>query len=336
MAHLIGKTDTAMFADEPAWHGLGKVVLGAPTPDEALVLAGLNWEVGQDRLTRNRDRLLCDSHVENFRTDNGQALGVVGIGYKPVQNRELAEMTYVVSAAGEKLEVESAFSMCDCRRVVFTVRADTFLAGKDDEIKMFLCVANGHDGSLALCAYFTSTRVVCNNTFTASRAAAKRSEGYITFRHEGDMEAKIKDAKRAVEAYANTRREYGEQVQALVNRKMTKPEMDDFVTDAIILLEKSIPTKEDAQEDNRAATKREKCVTAYNTIAKNFEEEVSLLKSDRNAWLAFNAATKWMQHQRPTRGKNDNARREAKAFSDMFGAIETAKGDLWKKALALV
>jgi phage/plasmid-like protein (TIGR03299 family) len=336
MAHKIMALDGAVFAEKPAWHGLGLVVKDAPTPEEALVLAKLNWEVGQDQLFQARDGALVTDHVQNYRMDTGLPLGVVGKGYQPVQNRELAEMAYVVKGQSDRLEVESAFSMNNCRRVVFTIRADEFLAQNDDVVKMYLCLANGHDGSLALVWYFTSERVVCNNTFQASRAAASRTDGYGTFRHEGDMEVKIKEAKRAVEAYATLRRQYGDKVQALASYKMTKEEMDSLITDAIIFANGPIPTKDEAAKDTRKKTKREKAMTAYLQIGENFNEEREMLKSSPNAWLAFNACTKWLQHQRPQRGKDDEARQNAKAFSDMFGIMETTKGKIWDRALQLV
>ncbi len=335
MAHKIKRFDGAMFAEKPAWHGIGKVVEEAPTPEEALVLAGLDWEVGQDKLFRARDGSIVEDSVENYRVDNGLPLGVVGVGFQNVQNRTLSEMAYVIKREGKDLQVESAFSMNNCRRVVFTIRADTFEAQKNDLMKMYLCLANGHDGSLALVWYFTSDRVVCNNTFTASRAAAKRTDGYGSFRHEGDMAVKIESAHVAIEAYAKVQRAYGDKIKALVDRKMTKDEMDSFITDALMLSDGTLPTREDAAKDKRKRTKREKMSRAYLQICSNINEERDLLKCSASAWMGFNGYTKWLQHQRPTRGKDDAARQTAKAYSDMFGQMETIKGKAWDRACAL-
>lgn len=336
MAHKILSKDGAMFAEKPAWHGLGKVVEEAPTPEEALKLADLDWEVGQDKLFRNRDGSFVKDSVENYRMSDGLPLGVVGVGFKPVQNRTLAEMAYVIKREGHDLQVESAFSMNNCRRVVFTIRAGEFLAQKNDLMKMYLCLANGHDGSLALVWYFTSERVVCHNTFTASRAAAKRTDGYGSFRHEGEMDDKIKEAKRAVEAYAHVQKVYGEKITALVNRTMTKDEMNAFIIDALMLSDGELPTKEDAAKSKRKKTKREKMSQAYLQICANFNEERDLLECSPNAWIGYNAYTKWLQHQRPVRGADDAARQSAKAFSDMFGTMEDIKGKAWNRVLQLV
>jgi phage/plasmid-like protein (TIGR03299 family) len=337
MGHEIGRRDTAMFSQKAAWHGLGVVIEEAPTPEEALAISGLNWEVGQDPIYRKRDGSLVKTHVENYRKDNGYPLGVVGAGYSVVQNEDLFRIAYGIADAGTDLRVESAFSMKDNRRVIVTIRADTFAPTPNDEVNMYLVTANGHDGSLVLINYFSSTRVVCNNTFQASLAAAKHSEGFIALRHEGDMESKIKQAQESLRAYTKTYARYREQVDSLVSRKMSKDEMDEFITDAIILMDGPIPKSEDAKTNKRAATKREKATESYRTIVHNFDAEAQFLKGDRNAWLAFNACTKWMQHQRDGRQSRDEQKRiDNRVFSDQFGQIAKAKGQLWKNALSLV
>jgi len=336
MGHKIGSMDTGMAAEKNGWHDLFKVLNRAPTPEIALIESGLNWRVAQDQLFRSRDGSLCSTHVENFREHDGLSLGVVGRGYKPVQNDELFNMVYGVLGERKELEVETAFSMCNCRRIVVTVRADAFLPQKDDPVKMYLCFANGHDMSLSLCGYFTSTRVVCNNTFRASQAAAKKSEGFVSLKHEGDMGAKMEEAEHILAAYAATYRDYQLKVSALVNRKMTRDEVNDLVTEAIVLMERDIPTEADACKSSRAHTKRLKCVKAYKVIIDNFDREAAQIKADRNAWMIFNACTKWFQHDRPMRGKDEEKKVSDRLFSDNFGQIAGAKSKLWESALALV
>ena len=47
MAHEITSTDGLVLHKEEAWHGLGTIVEDAPTPQEALQIAGLDWTVKQ-------------------------------------------------------------------------------------------------------------------------------------------------------------------------------------------------------------------------------------------------------------------------------------------------
>ena len=72
MAHEIMEHDDLVLVNQSAWHGLGTVVLSAPTPTEALKMAHLDWEVLQDPIIRrrglNRQRLLsaCTASEEQF------------------------------------------------------------------------------------------------------------------------------------------------------------------------------------------------------------------------------------------------------------------------------
>jgi len=43
LAHEITETDNLVLAGKPAWHGLGVVTENAPTPMDAIRLAGLDW-----------------------------------------------------------------------------------------------------------------------------------------------------------------------------------------------------------------------------------------------------------------------------------------------------
>jgi len=42
---MVAALETGMFVDEPAWHGLGKVVEGEKTIEESIVESGLDWNV---------------------------------------------------------------------------------------------------------------------------------------------------------------------------------------------------------------------------------------------------------------------------------------------------
>ena len=105
MSHEITENDNVVLHKNSAWHGLGKVVADAPTPHEALVAAGMDWEVDQYDLSATLaiepptgtfgpagiKRVAVPSHIANVRRDTGEVLGIVGQGWTPIQNREMAD-----------------------------------------------------------------------------------------------------------------------------------------------------------------------------------------------------------------------------------------------------
>ena len=75
---------------EPAWHGLGTVVQEAVTAEEAIQLAGLDFDVIKQPVlyeVNGEVREVPHNHAI-VRSDNSDVLGVVGDVYTPLQNRE--------------------------------------------------------------------------------------------------------------------------------------------------------------------------------------------------------------------------------------------------------
>src|ERR1035437_8368759 len=115
MAHEIDTTtgQAAVFVvGEPPWHGLGANIQEAPTSQQAIMLAHLDWSVEPwpVRATDPNQTLpavLCKQHRATVRTDTRAVLGVVGDGYTPFQNAQAFE--FMDELVGEKLAMfESA------------------------------------------------------------------------------------------------------------------------------------------------------------------------------------------------------------------------------------
>lgn len=343
MAHMIMETDHLMLANTAAWHGIGTVVADAVEPEEALKLAKLDWEVGQDKVLRFRNGSIIESHVENYRMDNLRPLGVVGAGYSVVQNRRVAQFAYSLAKAGDITKVETAGSMDNGRRVWFLIRANSFnVATPKDEVGTYIALGNSHDGSMKFLYWFTSTRIVCNNTFNLSLGLAKTVH---SFRHEGDVELKLEDAARTLDLYNETQREYAEACNAMAKVTLTKDQVNDFVMDAITITDGDIVTREivaaaTKQMREKLMKKRDKQVGIYKAVMGVLGRESETLRALPNLWTTFNAVTNWQQHSRPVRAKDDAARTENRVFNNQFGttpqSANMAGANVFRRALALV
>ncbi len=333
MAHELTETDGLVLAGAGAWHGLGTIVRDAPTPMEALDLAKLNWLVKQDPLLRQRTGGVCKKVVENYRSDNGHALGVVGSGFKPVQNIELAEFATELAQEGDVTRIETAGSIKGGRRVWFCIRAASFAPTPKDKMATFLMIANGHDGSLAASFYRTSIRVVCSNTLKMSLGNAEGT--MVRFRHEGDIQKKLEIARKSLAIYDKSVNLYAKQVQALSDAKMSKDEVLRWVAEALTITEGELVSKDQAT-NKRAIAKRDRQVEAIQDIWAGLNREAQQLDVGFSPWLAFNAVTRWQQHLRKVRGKDEAAKIENRRYTDLFGPINKAKGKTWDAALALV
>ena len=83
--------------NEKAWHGLGQIVDQYPTSKEAIVYAGLDYQVEKANLSagiitnielQENTIVPVTGYFATMRTDNNAVLGVVGKDYQIVQNRD--------------------------------------------------------------------------------------------------------------------------------------------------------------------------------------------------------------------------------------------------------
>lgn len=337
MAHEITSTDGLVLTGQRAWHGLGRVVESAPTPREALELAGLGWSVvesagvsGPVELGGEMVRLATDTHKLLVRSDSREVLGVVEDGYKPVQNAELAEFAAALADEGDVCRVESAGSIRGGKRVWFLVRGESFSVGSwgKDEVHRYLLIANGHDGSLAVTCQPTSIRVVCSNTLHMSLGRGKATA--VRFKHEGDVASKLDEARRALKLFHATGKEFAETARNLSARTMSRDELQRFYLDVYSAVEEPLPAAPKTDRERRAVRDAHQVIGQW---ARNFDRERSL--AGETAWNALNSVTRWVDHQRNYRAA-PAAKREARIYGAIWGTGAEQKATVATMAAALV
>lgn len=89
---MSANVETMFYVREKPWHGLGTQVKEAPTSSEALIYAGLNWQVTQEDVYTENGRKIFGYKV-NTRSTDETALGIVSDRYKVVQNEDAFRFT---------------------------------------------------------------------------------------------------------------------------------------------------------------------------------------------------------------------------------------------------
>lgn len=179
MAHLV---ETIMTVGDKPWHGLGINIDRAPSVDEAIVLAGLDWEVGRKPLVTQDDQQVVPAFATYRKTDN-KVLGVVGPKYEPLQNRSAFSFFNPLVESGD-VSLETAGSLKEGKRVwvLAAINRDPIEVAKDDIVKKYILLSNSHDGTLSVRLGFSPIRVVCNNTLTLAECDKSGSD-LIRVRH---------------------------------------------------------------------------------------------------------------------------------------------------------
>lgn len=185
--------DWMLSVKERPWHGIGSVIEDAPTSEDAIKMARLDWKVKQYAVKANGVTL--ENYFCNMRTDKNIPLGVVKGRYKIVQNIEAFD--FVDDIVGNKevpCRYETAGSLFNGKRIFLLVK----LPNKEllgDDVENYLFFTNSHDGTSSLMAGITNVRVVCNNTLQMAIKGAKRT---WSCRHTMNITEKKQQAKESL------------------------------------------------------------------------------------------------------------------------------------------
>ena len=332
MASEITNTDHLVLHSRPAWHGLGTVVDKAPSPQEALRLARLDWTVELHKLNYLTDlapgtqRLVPVEHraVVRRNADGSTAtLGVVGPEYTAIQNATLADLADQFNRDGI-VKVESAGSLNGGQRVWFLLRGETIEARTGDETHPYILIANAHDGSAALTASGTTVRVVCSNTLGMALGSSRK----IAFRHTSGIASRVEEIARVSREFVAGRNLRQQQMMALAAKQLTRAEVEDFFMGVYVrTLGLQLPSAaEAAAKGGRVQAARTKAEERIGRWAQIATLEWDVRGSGRTAWAAMNAITEEMGER--------EARHEKAA--ELFGGAAERREAVLQAALALV
>jgi phage/plasmid-like protein (TIGR03299 family) len=180
------------------WHGIGAVLDGVLSSEDAIREAKLDWRVEQAPVySAHNWAAPIPGYLANVRSDTREVLGIVGEKYRVAQNRDVfAFAEDLIGANRVQCACETAGSLFNGRRVFMLVNMPKGrIAG--DEYQPYLCLSNAHDGTSSLQVFLTGIRVVCNNTLQAALRTAKRK---ISIRHLSGMETRKEEALKAMGA----------------------------------------------------------------------------------------------------------------------------------------
>lgn len=195
MASQILEKDTMFSVKKTPWHQLGVVLPESPSISEAIVAAGLDWEVGLEKIKLADETLSGKiTHKAVVRKDTGDVLGVVGPTWRPLQNKDAFGFFDSFISSGQ-VKLETAGSLRNNKTIWVLAKIDG-LAGevvKNDTIERYVLLSHAHDGTMAIRTGFTDVRVVCQNTLSASFNSA--ASKLIRIRHNSRIEQNLETVK---------------------------------------------------------------------------------------------------------------------------------------------
>lgn len=279
---MSANVETMFYAGrEKPWHGLGVQVEDALCSDEALKMAGLDWEVNQEPIMIESGDVIA-GYKANVRDSDNAILGIVTDRYKVVQNTQAFDFTN--GLIGGDVRYETAGSLQGGKRIWLLAKMPTKSILGDD-VEPYLCFTNTHDGSGAIRICMTPIRVVCNNTLNIALDTAQRQ---WSTKHMGDLETKMEEARNCLAMANSYMMALDESSDRLANTKIS----DDAIMTAFDELFPVDDNSTDRKKENVKQVKDEFMVCYFSPDISQFKGTV---------WGAVNAMSDLVCHNAPKR-----------------------------------
>ena len=275
--------ETMFYTREKPWHGLGIRVAEAPSSEEALRLAGLDWQVKQEPVYTDTGEAI-PGYKANIRDRDRRVLGVVTDRYKIIQNKEAFAFTDAL--LGKGVRYETAGSLQGGRRVWLLARLPKEYIISGEQVSPYLVFSNTHDGSGAVKVALTPVRVVCCNTLNLALDTAKRSWSMI---HTGNIRDKLQEAEDTLfmaEAYMM---QLGKEFGNLQRQKITDRQVAEYI-------EMLLPLEKDA-----TAIQNKNITKLREDMAHRYYDAPDLQGTGKNAYRFLNAVSDFATHAKPLR-----------------------------------
>jgi phage/plasmid-like protein (TIGR03299 family) len=285
MAHEI---ENMLYVGAKPWHGLGKAFPEAPSLEEAIVAAGLDWKVGLKKLQTTDTQETVDA-LATFRESDNRILGVVGPNYHPLQNRDAFEF-FRPFIDSKEASIETAGSLKSGQRVFILakINRDPMVIKGNDIVDKYVLLSNSHDGTLAVRVGFTPVRVVCSNTLTM--AHGDKASKLLRVKHTSGVVANL-DAIRDVMNIANSEFEAtADQYRNLAGRQISSKDLEKYVK--LVFSQKAIETNAGGID----AVKSKVLADIVPLFEGGRGNDMAEIKG--TYWAAYNAINEYLQYNR--------------------------------------
>lgn len=294
MAHQIEIVDgvaKTFYVGEVPWHGLGVKLDSPPTIKEAIVLAGLDWEVSTKQLyAEGVDGLRLQAPAKAVvRSTDQSVLGVVGENYTPVQNSTAFDFFQPAVDSG-LVSLETAGSLHEGKRIWILAK----LTGQETEIvegdvvNPYVLLSNGHDGKCSIEVGPTAIRVVCQNTLSI---AQKRSK-LLKVRHTKNVELGLLEIQAALDFQKNEFRASIESMRRMAAYGVDSKTIKEYIKE---VFEPEIQIR--ATSEDSAEKSYEKLSAKIIPLFENGRGN-NLPGVKNTMWALYNSVTEYLTHER--------------------------------------
>lgn len=275
--------ESMFYVRETPWHKLGTRVDEALTSKEALVAAGLDWNVIQKNVMTDYCNII-EGFRANIRESDGKVLGVVSDRYKIVQN--IDAFTFTDSLIEHGVTYETAGSLQEGKRIWLLAKLPDSYRLADEKVEPYIVFSNSHDGTGAIKAAMTPVRVVCQNTLNLALSDAKRIWSTV---HTGDIMMKLDEARHTLLQAGLYMGKLQREAEMLSLIRLTDRKVMQYTNELL-------PIRDDATELQKKNTERMR-----DGLLRRYYEAPDLTILPKNGWRFINAVSDFATHTEPLR-----------------------------------
>ena len=307
MAHeleMINGQGSMFYVGDAPWHSLGRRLIEAPKVEEAIVYAGLDWQVGLKPLFTAEG---ADVPAQaTYRVTDGKILGVVGERYVPLQNIEAFNFFNPFLESG-LATLETAGCLKEGKRIWVLAKINkpdsVIVPESNDIIRKYILLSNSHDGTLAVRVGYTPVRVVCQNTLAMSHGCSQSQ--LIRIKHTRSVSENLTAIGETMNLINQKFEATAEQFRLLAAKDINLNDLEKYIT---------IVMNVQHDKDNRSKV--------VDNVINLFEHgRGNDLKGVKGTyWAAYNAISEYLSYER---GKDPSVRLDSLWFGD--GATKNDK-----------
>lgn len=299
MAHKIDfSTGSAAFSSykKSAWHGLGNIFDIQPDSVNSLLKESkLDFEVGKlpniHRLD-NGTEIISEDSFFTYRKDVNKVLGTVGSRYTVMQNTDAFNVLEPLLKSG-KIDIETAGSLDDGKQAFITCKTkEPINVDGVDPVENYFVIFNSHDGSLAIMAYFTPVRIVCNNTL---RMSFKKAQSKVSIRHTANAQSRLKQASQILSAAEDNAVKFGELASAMRKTKYTQSKFFDYLANVYCTTDELKQMRTGEHPFKVLSTRKQNIITSTIEFSESGVGQKEAVTG--SAWWAYNAVTGYLSHK---------------------------------------
>jgi phage/plasmid-like protein (TIGR03299 family) len=307
------------YAGETPWHRYGDVAQPGWTIDDWIRHSRINFEVvsvpAYAAAWPSGEPKMIEGCYFNRRSDTGALLGKQTFTdqRKEVQPSTVAYFVNDFVATDERFRMEVMGAIKGGAQIWATARytaSGQALTVAGESHQAYLIARTGFDGTLATHLYISMMRAVCSNTL----AAGFDKSAMVTVRHNKRFDLAMARAQLAKLASQVDR--YKLVGDALAQNEMALREVSD-------LFKRLLDIKPDAKKEDlstRKSNQFDALVGAYETSVREGAERGT-------AWAALQAVTRYVDHDRTSRGDGSASEGETRFASAQFGTGDALKNN---------